>query len=147
MEDGTKKCSQVKQNGQQCQANVIVGSEFCFFHDPTKAEERKKAQAAGGAQNRAPSLPLETPDLSLRTTQEVAQLLGQTINQVRRGEIDPRIGNAIGYLSGVLLKAQEQGDIIKKLQMLEDTIRSGHRWESSSLNINPFSEQTSFGEP
>ncbi len=31
----------------------------------------------------------------------------------RRGEIDPRVANAVGYLSGTLLKALQQGDIAK----------------------------------
>ena len=31
-------------------------------------------------------------------------LLATTINDVRRGRLDPRIANAVGYLAGVLLR-------------------------------------------
>ena|SRR5882672_3648435 len=39
-----------KPDGANCQARALPGPEFCFFHDPSKAEERRKAQ--GGRQNR-----------------------------------------------------------------------------------------------
>lgn len=46
-------------------------------------------------------------------------LLAQTINQVRSGGLDPRTGNAVGYLAAVMLKAFQQGDIEARLQALE----------------------------
>jgi hypothetical protein len=49
----------------------------------------------------------------------MSSLLGATINQVRRGQVDPRIANTIGYLSATLLKAQELGNIEQRLSALE----------------------------
>ena len=38
---------------------------------------------------------------------------------MRGGVLDPKTGNAVGYLAGVLLKAFQQGDIEARLQALE----------------------------
>ena len=55
---------------------------------------------------------------------EVVELLGETINQVRRGELDLRISNAIGYLSGILLNAIEKRSFEERLAALESIV--GH---------------------
>jgi hypothetical protein len=54
---------------------------------------------------------------------DVTALLGMTINQVRRGEIDPRISNAVGYLAGTLLKALELGNLEQRLSALEAALK------------------------
>jgi hypothetical protein len=41
---------------------------------------------------------------------------------VRRGEIDPRISNAVGYLAGILLKAKERDELEQRLARLESII-------------------------
>jgi hypothetical protein len=65
-------------------------------------------------------LPAGTPDLPLRTVTDVVTLLGQTINQVRRGELDPKVGNAIGMLTGQLLRALEGADLAERVAQLEE---------------------------
>jgi len=64
-------------------------------------------------------LPADTPDHSLRDTRDVSALLGDSINRLRRGELDPRVANAIGYLAGILLRALEQGPMEERLAHLE----------------------------
>lgn len=66
----------------------------------------------------------EAPDVAVESAQDVVRLLGETISQVRRGEIDPRIANSVGYLSGIVLKAREQGDIEDRLKLIEEEINS-----------------------
>ena len=36
-------------------------------------------------------------------------LLGESNNQVRRGQLDPRVANALGYLPSILPGALQQG--------------------------------------
>jgi hypothetical protein len=43
-----KTCSAMTSEQLKCRAPALAGSEFCFFHDPTKAVERRDAQASGG---------------------------------------------------------------------------------------------------
>ena len=58
-------------------------------------------------------------------------LLGTTINQVRRGQVEPRIANSVGYLSGILLKALDVDTLERRVSELELAIKN--QPQSSSL--------------
>src|SRR6266568_3269332 len=64
-------------------------------------------------------LPPETPNNPLRTTGDVSRLLAESINQVRRGQLDVRAANTVGFLAGILLKALEQSRVEDGLTHLE----------------------------
>jgi len=104
----------------------MEGEEFCFFHHPEQAEERLEAQREGGRQGKLQALK-DTQDLKLERVEDVTRLLADTINHVRAGRMDPRIGNTIGYLAGVLLKSLEQGDVEKRLASLEQSLLHRNR--------------------
>jgi hypothetical protein len=95
-----RPCAFTMSDGATCGARRLAGRDFCFFHDPKSVEKRENARRSGGKKNRPTTLPPTTPDVRLLDGQGVARLLEQTINQVRRGEIDPKIGTTIGYLAG-----------------------------------------------
>jgi hypothetical protein len=114
-----RQCHHTRPDGRKCKASAMARSGLCFFHDPKRAADRLEAQRAGGLRNRAVSLPLDTPDCNLKDAADVIALLGTTINQVRRGQIDPRIANTIGYLSATLLKAHELGSLEQRVSDLE----------------------------
>ena len=118
-------CKAKKDSGERCKARPLSGSRYCFFHDPARARERRAAQKRGGKRHKLAVLPSETADFPTETANDVVNLLGRTINQVRRGEIDPRIANAVGYLSGIILKAREQGDIEERLAKIEKVVLKG----------------------
>jgi hypothetical protein len=44
---------------------------------------------------------------------------------VRRGQLDPRVGNAVGYLASILLGALQQGPLEERLSRLEATLGLG----------------------
>lgn len=117
--DGMTACQAVKLDGSRCQAAALQGSGFCFFHDPAKAAERQAAQSHGGSQNRMKTLDADAPDVKVETCQDVVALVSETINQVRKGQLDPRVANAVGYLANVLIKAVEQGELEDRLTDLE----------------------------
>jgi len=54
----------------------------------------------------------------------VVKLLGETINQVRRGEIDARVANTVGYLSNIVLAATAQRDLKTRLAELESLVKA-----------------------
>ena len=126
-----RECRYKRPKGKRCQANAIAGSEFCFFHDPNRAGDRRVAQQTGGLRNKSASLPPDTPDIEMRNVSDVGALLGVTINQVRRGQIDPRIANAVGYLSSTLLKALEIGSLEARISALETATRNQPQSHSS----------------
>ena len=55
----------------------------------------------------------------MNRAKDAVALLALTINQVLRGQIDPRIANAVGYLLTVQLKALELGETEERLAALE----------------------------
>jgi hypothetical protein len=113
------ECRYKRPDGTKCKANATALSGLCFFHDPKRAADRLEAQRAGGLRNKAVSLPVNTPDCNLKNAADVIALLGTTINQVRRGQIEARIANTIGYLSATLLRAQELGNLEQRVSALE----------------------------
>jgi hypothetical protein len=48
--------------------------------------------------------------------------LSDSINRLRRGQLDPRVANAMGYLTSVLLRSLEQGPIEERLAKIEATL-------------------------
>jgi hypothetical protein len=73
-------------------------------------------------------LPPDAPDLPLNSVCDVVRLLGETINQVRTGRLGVNVGNCVGVLAGVLLKAIEGGDLEQRLAALEARhSRNGYR--------------------
>jgi len=93
----------------------------------------------GVSRSRRLLLPADLPVKRLQTATEVVELLGETINQVRRGEIDLRVSNAIGYLSGILLSAIEKSSYEERLAALEAAVAN-----SSCPNNELFDEDTKF---
>jgi len=119
-----RACRASKPDGSSCRADALPESDFCFFHDPSKADERRKAQSFGGRQNRMKTLEATTPDVEIEDTRDVVRLIAETINQVRRGQIDPRVANAVGYLANVLIRAVEQGELERRLVDLEALVKT-----------------------
>lgn len=114
-------CNHVKPEGSRCKAPVLPGKPLCAFHDPDLAAKRAEGRKRGGQVRSRPAavLPATTPDAALATVSDVAAFLGATVNQVRRGELDPKVGNCLGVLCGQLLKAIEGGEHERRLAALE----------------------------
>ena len=41
-------CSGITQSGTVCRATPVEGSSFCYMHDPSYAEKRRRASSRGG---------------------------------------------------------------------------------------------------
>jgi hypothetical protein len=122
-----RRCCHKENDGAECNATPQTGRQYCFFHDPDPALQEKKtaARKAGGVSRSSPLLlPPNLPYKSLQTASAVAELLDETINQVRQGEIDLRAATAIGYLSTILLNALETGARAKPVAAGADAPRA-----------------------
>jgi hypothetical protein len=128
-----KPCRGKTPEGAACRAAALPGSDFCFFHDPDQADKRREAQAFGGSQNRMKTLDADAPEVKVEDCGDVVALISDTINQVRKGQLDPRIANAVGYLAAVLIKAASQGDIEKRIAEIEMLVKG--RREAPDLDL------------
>ena len=118
------RCKARTASGARCKARPLVGKAYCFWHDPDKSEDRREAGRTGGQKGRCRTLPPNAPDFSIECAQDVAGLLTRTINQTLRGEIDPKVANAVGYLSGVILRDREQGEIEERIARIEAALEA-----------------------
>ena len=119
-----KSCTATKGDGTACGAAALPGRSFCFFHDPAKAAARRQAQSAGGQANKMATLPANAPEVEIYDSADVVTLLCQTINQVRRGQIDPRVGNTVGYLANIILAATGQRELETRIAELETLVKT-----------------------
>lgn len=120
-------CAHVFDDGRRCGSPAMNGSTFCFFHDPEKAEERRRAGQKGGKRSRIPStkvLPEDTPDVKLGAISDVEALISETISQVRRGDVAPNVSNAITQLINAWTKIREIGELEDRMRLLEDAVES-----------------------
>ena len=127
-------CKAVKQDGDPCTAKALQGRDFCFFHDPDNATKAKEAQTKGGASKPVltvvkswrgqPGEDGETTTIQTPRPDEIVCLLADTIDEVKTGQIDPKIANAVGYLAGVMLKALQHEALEERLQAIEEAIQT-----------------------
>ena len=115
------KCRFRKKNGSKCDADAQTEKEVCVFHDPEQSATVRRARRAGGIKRSRPAsvLPANTPDVALNNSSNVSALITDSINQLRRGQLDPRVANGVGYLASVLLRSMEQGLMEQRISKLE----------------------------
>ena len=115
-----QRCKFKKINGARCNAWAMTDSEFCFTHNPEMKKAKQEAVIKGGKSPKKNHNLL--PPVEITDNKSVANLLAQTINEVRMGKIDLRVANCIGYLSGHLIKALEISDLEKRISEIEEII-------------------------
>jgi hypothetical protein len=120
----SKNCKLLKKDGTQCRADVQIGKDTCVIHDRLKAEDVRRGRRQGGIKRgrQVACLSSHTPDRPLTTSAEISSFLADTTNQVRRRQLDPGIGNTIGYLATVQLASLRQGRVEDHLSKLENCL-------------------------
>jgi hypothetical protein len=100
---GRERCKARTKAGKPCQAPEVEAG-LCFFHaHPEKLAEFGRQ---GGQKNRHWKIETEVlPYRSVKSIDEVCELLEETINRVRQGPFDLRAANTIGMLAGTYMKA------------------------------------------
>ena len=105
-----KQCKFTNQKtGERCEAFALE-SGLCFSHDPEYKKEKLKAIKKGGL---APKrIRLNLPSVKIKTAGDVVNVLEETINLVRGGDLPcSNPANTIGFLCSQLLKAIVEQDI------------------------------------
>jgi len=113
------KCKHTKDDGTPCGAYPMTGSKYCYLHNPDISDEKKKlAQKRGGA-SKSLTIAEPLPPMRLENPQDAITLIADTINKVRTGQLDVRVANCIGVLSGHLIKAFETAQLKDKVEMID----------------------------
>jgi hypothetical protein len=95
------RCEALKGDGTRCQARAMEGSTWCYGHDPSRAEERKRNATRGGrAGGRGRGSLLDTD----QAKRHVKSLVGRLIS----GDVPRDV--AVGAFMGIncLMRVLEQ---------------------------------------
>jgi|SRR5215216_4003990 len=117
------RCSGITRAGTACKGTPIDGSTYCYVHDPTYAEARRRHGARGGKRGGRG-----------RPTTELARLgarFEELADKVLLGEVERGVGAIAGQLlNGARacvrdgLAAREQEELIGRLQALEEGLEA-----------------------
>jgi hypothetical protein len=110
----TSQCSAITAAGRRCSARAEAGQEWCWNHDPRRAEERRVNAHAGG-RARARHRPSEVERIKKRIEQATSALL--------RGELDSRIVAVVIQGYGALLRAIELERRMRDEVVFEERLR------------------------
>ena len=103
------QCEFLKADGTRCRANTRSASNYCYFHDPSVSRERHLARKRGGIARSSHKLVLpDATNQPLSSVPDVLSLLEATANEVRRGQLETRLANCVGYLCSVALNGLAQ---------------------------------------
>jgi hypothetical protein len=109
--------------GSSCKANAMSSSKYCFTHNPATKDQHRAATQKGGLFSSSKPNSTVLPAMNLSTVHDIADVLADTINRVRKVDKDGSMAiataNAIGHLSGKLIEARKVADLESRLTKLE----------------------------
>ena len=129
------KCTAITRGGTRCRGGAIGGSDYCYSHDPDRAEERRRHASKGGtkAGRGRGRIPGEVPAIKARILTLAEDVL--------TGEQDKGAAAVAGQLFNTALRAvelerkiKETEDLERRLEALEERLveKSGgtRRWQA-----------------
>ena len=114
-------CVAPRKDGSACHCAALPGDPhgMCFWHSPDRAGQRATAQLRGGITRQHAVGIRNAPTVRLDSVEEVRDVLADVITKVRRGQLEPKAANSLGYLLMQGLKAVELSNISRRLKALE----------------------------
>ncbi len=123
------KCTAITSGGTRCKGEANGSSDYCYAHDPDRAEERRRNASKGGSKagrGRARLSP-EIPAIKSRIL--------TLADEVLEGERDKGAAAVAGQLFNTVLRAieaerrlKETEDLERRLDALEEQTDRGKRW-------------------
>jgi hypothetical protein len=117
-------CSGIKRSGGRCTLSVEPGKTFCHHHDPSRAEERKRAASRAGKSK--PS----------KVIKDLHELLEDLTTKVIDGELETSKGAVANQLVSTRIRLleherriREEEEILERIELLEQAQQGGgRRW-------------------
>ncbi len=120
----SRLCSFRKESGEVCGAPPLLEGEFCFWHEPERAQEVAEARRLGGLRRRKEQTVASAYDFQgLGTVTEIRRLV--EVAAVDTLSLENSLGRsrALAYLAQVSVNLLEKGELESRLEALEDTLR------------------------
>jgi hypothetical protein len=120
------RCTAIKPNGERCKGRAIEGSEWCWNHDPSHADERRRHGSKGGKRGGRGRPQAELANIKGR--------LSDLADDVLTGDVDKGVAAVASQVLNVYLravsvelKAREQLELIERLETLEEQLERSAR--------------------
>jgi hypothetical protein len=115
------KCSGITQAGTACKGIPIVGSQWCYVHDPDHAEERRRHGARGGKRGGRGRPQAELSAIKSKLEDLAENVLSGSVDRSDAAVV-AQIYNTVIRAVGVELKVREQQELIERLEELETAL-------------------------
>lgn len=112
------RCGGTKRDGSPCTATVEAPKRFCWWHDPANADQRRRAASKAG---------------KAKPSRELASIkarLSDLADDVLEGHTDKGVAAVASQVLNVYLRAvsveikvREQGELVDRLERLEETLK------------------------
>ena len=109
------QCSGIKRDGGRCTVILTGSQEYCYQHDPARAEDRRRAASKAGKSK--PS----------RELVDIKQRLSSLARDVLEGSVEKSVGAVVSQILNVYiraidveLRAIEQLQIVERIELLEE---------------------------
>jgi hypothetical protein len=116
------RCSSSKPDGTPCERIVGASQSYCYAHDPTRSEDRRRAASKAGKSK---------PSRELIKLQEHFEELAEQVlsGEVKRGDaaVVAQLLNGARACVRDRLKALEQEELIGRLEHLEEVMEANKR--------------------
>ena len=116
----TTHCARVHPNGRQCGGYPVRDSDFCFWHEPGRAEDVADAQRLGGMRRRKErSLAVAYDFTGLGTTESIGRLFEIAATDALGLETSVAKIRALVQVGLAAMKLLETGDLEDRVAALE----------------------------
>jgi len=105
----------------------MLGTDYCFFHDPATVAQRRASRAKGGRARHGRNLgPVDAgPEpVTIKRAADVLPILASEINELRALERSVQRSRCIGYLCGIVVKVFDVTENAERFAALESALRA-----------------------
>jgi hypothetical protein len=118
-----RRCQGARADGQSCGMAPMVGSDYCWAHDPTNAEAAAEARRLGGMRRKREGTVAGAYQFEgLGNVQDIRRLIEIAVLDTLGMENSIQRSRTIAYLAQTALKSLEVGEVQDRLAVLEESV-------------------------
>ncbi len=124
----SRLCSFRKESGEVCGAPPLLEGEFCFWHEPERAQEVAEARRLGGLRRRKEHTVASAYDFEgLETVSQIRRLVEVAAVDTLSLENSVARSRSLAYLAQVSVNLLEKGSLDERLRALEESVQRKRR--------------------
>ncbi len=112
------RCQAIKADGERCKGEASPGAEWCYSHDPARAEQRRRNASRGGKAGGKGRPGTDLADLKRDIRSVIDDVLAGKVQQ-GPAAVALQGYNALLRAAKVELDVREQQELIERIEALE----------------------------